>query len=624
MHYALSLVTFSRVVLHRALLPSIFLSMLVLKFDAAAEQTSLSTEEWLHTELGPPSLQSEAQFKEGSNALSLSVSGPRTTRRRDRLGFLYREITDVGGIVVRLDRLTAPTRKPIAGLMFRSGLDDDSPTTILGFLPSGRAELRHRNSQGGRARTSSKGHVGMGSWLRVYVKDGFVSCAVSWDRFNWTEVSRAPISDADHKLVGIVASGLGGKAVATAQFSNIEVLENALPGEWISRDVGNAALVSRILEASEDSQYVFHAAGKDIWGKEDHFLYHYRLVEGDFDLSSTVAKQERTHRWAKAGLMVRGSDASDSAHALIALTPASGAAFQHRPEEGFRTYHSGKKDIKAPYHIRLVREGKFITGLVSSDGFEWLEVGRAQVNLGENVLVGYAISSKKRRERCEVVFQNVLLVIKNELADYESWAEHFGLEGPLGLPSADPDRDFLPNELEHELRMDPLQGGASSQLVWLYERAHTLSPRHWLAIRRLLSTAHREIRLCQQAPFSSDGDPDVDAEQIADFLISRKAQQGGQAHALRGRLLRLYDSNSDGRLTLLETGSILRSLRYAQLLGGDEYSRNIARWATLIRHFDLDRDGVLFGAESQIANIFSVESSRLDVQNPETREVPLP
>ena len=63
------------------------------------------------------------------------------------------------------------------------------------------------------------------------------------------------------------------------------------------------------------------AAGTDIGSNADGFTFVYQTLDGDGEIIARLADLERTHPWAKAGLMFRDELAAQGLTVELTLTP---------------------------------------------------------------------------------------------------------------------------------------------------------------------------------------------------------------------------------------------------------------------------------------------------------------
>ncbi|MCA1663670.1 MAG: hypothetical protein LC659_05280, partial [Myxococcales bacterium] len=159
-----------------------------------------------------------------------------------------------------------------------------------------------------------------------------------------------------------------------------------LPPPWQSSDVGAVALAGSASAAGDT--FTVSGSGDDIWNNADGFRYVYQPLSGDGSIVARVVSAGDTHTWAKAGVMIRETLAAGSRHALMAITPGNGAAFQRRTTTDGISTHAPGPSVTAPYWVRLARSGATLTGSVSSDGSSWTVVGSDTIAMGTDVFIG--------------------------------------------------------------------------------------------------------------------------------------------------------------------------------------------------------------------------------------------
>jgi len=156
--------------------------------------------------------------------------------------------------------------------------------------------------------------------------------------------------------------------------------------------------------AEADGVVTMGASGADIWGSADQFRYAYKTLTGDGSMVARVDSIDNiVNNWAKAGVMIRQSTAAGAPHSMTVITgdfasPGSagnGASFQGRQVADTDSVNAdAASSIAPPYYVQVVREGNNISGFVSADGVEWLQLGEArEVVMEDPVLIGLAVTS---------------------------------------------------------------------------------------------------------------------------------------------------------------------------------------------------------------------------------------
>src|SRR6185369_11042088 len=80
--------------------------------------------------------------------------------------------------------------------------------------------------------------------------------------------------------------------------------------------------------------FTVNGAGSDIWNAGDQFNYVYQPVSGDQTVIARVVSENGIHPFAKAGVMIRESLATNAVEASVLLTPTNGVALEIRPTTG--------------------------------------------------------------------------------------------------------------------------------------------------------------------------------------------------------------------------------------------------------------------------------------------------
>jgi hypothetical protein len=172
--------------------------------------------------------------------------------------------------------------------------------------------------------------------------------------------------------------------------------------------IGNPAL-SGSASCSGDV-YTVSGSGVDIFHQSDQFEYDFIHANGDATLSADVLSVSNTEPWAKAGVMIRGSNAADSVFADVVVTPDRGVAFQWRATQGAPAQSFVQGGVHVPRFVKLTRTGNVFTAYTSMNGQTWSELGTPQsVGMSYYALAGLAVTSITRNSVCDATFADVSL-----------------------------------------------------------------------------------------------------------------------------------------------------------------------------------------------------------------------
>jgi hypothetical protein len=180
-----------------------------------------------------------------------------------------------------------------------------------------------------------------------------------------------------------------------AAFSTLACNSNCgfLPSHWSSQDIGNPGIPGSA--CFFNGVFTMNASGSDIWDISDQFHFAYSLLQGDGSVIIRVVEMDQGNPWNKCGIMIRGSLASGSKHAFIALTSGNGVAFQYRDKDYQVSNNYNITGINYPVWLRLVKQGSTYSGFYSVDSINWKPVGDpVDAGFGDMpVYIGIALTS---------------------------------------------------------------------------------------------------------------------------------------------------------------------------------------------------------------------------------------
>jgi len=174
---------------------------------------------------------------------------------------------------------------------------------------------------------------------------------------------------------------------------------------WLSQDIGAVGIAGSFNQ--NGSQFTIAGSGADIWSTADQFRYAYQNMSGDFDIVAKVVSEQQTHGFAKAGVMIRQSLATNSVNAAVLLTPTNGVALQIRPTTGAASVNvtGWVKGPVPPHWVRLARSGNTFTAFHSPDGSTWTQLGSTNVTMTPGVTAGMAVTSHNNAALNTAVFE---------------------------------------------------------------------------------------------------------------------------------------------------------------------------------------------------------------------------
>ena len=366
---------------------------------------------WSTQDVGTTGLPGSATYTNGT--FSVSGAGADIWGAADGFRFVYQTLNGDGTIVARVvsQQPTHPSAK--AGLMIRQSLSANAAHVILDATPSAWTEFMTRPTAGAQTNYLTGASGGAPEWLRLTRSGTTVTSAVSSNGTTWVTVGTATVPTGA-MYVGLIVSSLNTAQLNTSTFDNVTVTGGTtppppppptLPSPWTGADIGATGLAGDASYAN--GTFTVSGAGADIWGATDAFRYVYQPLAADGTIIARVATVQNTSAYAKAGLMIRQSLTSNSAHVILDARPNNaGIEFMTRPTSGGQTSYLGGSTLGLPVYLRLVRAGGTVTAAVSSNGTTWTTVGSAPLPTG-SAYVGLIVSSVNTSQLNTSTFDNV-------------------------------------------------------------------------------------------------------------------------------------------------------------------------------------------------------------------------
>jgi regulation of enolase protein 1 (concanavalin A-like superfamily) len=213
-----------------------------------------------------------------------------------------------------------------------------------------------------------------------------------------------------------VSSLYGAPSVSKDYFGNpvpedggydIGVDELSLPSGWTSQDVGSVARSGTGQFNRTTSTYTVVGSGSDIFGSVDSFHFASTTMTGDGSIVAKITSLTAAAAFAKAGVMIRNSDASNAAQVSLMLNENTSVQFLRRTSGGASTSDTKTNSSGAPLWLKLVRSGNTFSASTSTDGSNWHLVGTATVTLNQTVDVGLAVTAHDNGAMATADFTNV-------------------------------------------------------------------------------------------------------------------------------------------------------------------------------------------------------------------------
>lgn len=342
--------------------------------------------EWSDGDIGSPAMPGSAVYDPATNQYVLSGGGAGIGAAADQLNFASRSMTGDGSILARLDELVASDPLAQAGIMVRDSNAAGAAFASLTRTAGSNLMFQWRSATNAAASSVTIATALQPLWLKIVRQDDRFSARYSANGVLWTTIGAEqsiPMTGAT-ALAGLAAAAHNGSTLAESTFSGVSVLR----GGWNTRDVGSPALAGSITHdpARNTDTLVFG-------GTSDQLHFASRTLAGDGSVVTYVNSITSDAITAKAGVMIRASDAPDAAFAGLFVSPDGVVRFEARTAAGSPVLTSTVGAL-APVSFKLARTGNSFAAWVSTNGVTWSQVGPVRtIAMPQSVPAGIAASS---------------------------------------------------------------------------------------------------------------------------------------------------------------------------------------------------------------------------------------
>jgi hypothetical protein len=221
-------------------------------------------------------------------------------------------------------------------------------------------------------------------------------------------------------------------AAATSSIRKVTVTpgtnrNGGLPPTW---EIANVGYPSRSGSAAYASgTFTIKGAGNDIGGNADQFTFVYQTLDGDGEMVARIGGLEKSHAWAKAGVMIRDELTADAKKAVALVTAEKRLVFQRRIAAGASTIDTLAGAATTPCWLKLTRRGGVFAAYYATDGSTWKRIGSETVYMKRMAYVGLAVNDRSTRTSPTAAFSHV--TVKSRPTSPKNEPPVTGLTAPL-------------------------------------------------------------------------------------------------------------------------------------------------------------------------------------------------
>lgn len=359
------------------------------------------------------------------SSLSVQGGGGDIWATSDQFRMVWQTLASDGTLSVHLSALTPTNAWSKAGLMLRATNDPAAPYYAILATPSNGIVIQVRTTQGGTTSQSSLAGAAP-AWLELSRwTDTTASPPVTYytaytspDGTTWSAVagSTVALSLPASVLAGVAVTSHDTTTLATATFDSFALATTSTappgvcPAAWTCQDIGGATPGGT--QTVSGGTWSVQAGGGDISDPTDEFRFISQTLAANGTLAARVVNQSNTNAWAKAGIMLRGSNDPVAPYYAVLVTPTNGLVIQYRSAQGGVTSYPTSQAGAAPLYLQITRNGTTVSAATSPDGTTWTPVPNSSATIAGftgSVLAGMAATSHNTTQLGTVTYDSVSL-----------------------------------------------------------------------------------------------------------------------------------------------------------------------------------------------------------------------
>lgn len=160
----------------------------------------------------------------GGGTVTVAGSGNGIGGTKDEFHFAWRQLVGNGQVTARIASQPVASGSPMAGIMLRERLTDDSRYAFAFTAPGLGAGMKYRRYVGGTSAPDLPQMAGAGApyWLRLVRKSATITCFLSANGVTWSECGKVKIENLKQTVyVGLAVSSAEDGVLTSAAFDNV-------------------------------------------------------------------------------------------------------------------------------------------------------------------------------------------------------------------------------------------------------------------------------------------------------------------------------------------------------------------------------------------------------------------
>lgn len=375
-------------------------------------------EPWVNADVANPDAIGQACHDEVNDAFTVKGSGDNIGNSGDEFHFMYQSLTcGDATVIAKIKSIQSGLTDAKAGVMIRKNEAFDDKSQMVTTLIKGDnvpVFIQRSDLDGGTNNQQKTAITALPYYVRIVKSGNTYTGSISSDGITWDDFTQTTVNMGDDILIGLAVSSGSDGNLCEVDFEEVSVECCGPISPWLTEAVestdGEACL--------DNGVYTVSVKGDNIGNSGDKFRFMYQNVNNaNSSITAKVTSIQSSLSNAKVGVMIRKNEAFDDksqmASALIKSDDVP--VYITRATAGSFTVNEQKASITLPYYVRVTKTGNNYVGAISSDGITWSDFTQQTINMGDDVLLGLAVSSGSNSNLCEATFEDIAITSGSSL-----------------------------------------------------------------------------------------------------------------------------------------------------------------------------------------------------------------
>ena len=339
-------------------------------------------------------------YDAGTSTYQISASGLGYETYNDDLRFEYVEASGDVRLVARVHDFNPDGQWARGGIMIRSSLNSNARHASMLINGGSKFETLIRTADG-KALVSKSGPTatGMSGYLSIEKSGSSIKLAYSTNGTSWTTLSTTTIDFGTKFLIGLSIGShydgkLSGAVIEIVDTTNISFGAAGTPAAPTSAIIGSMTKEGDTVYDAGSGTYLISASGLGYETYNDELRYAYRAATGDFRFAVRVHDFNPDASWARAGIMVRSSLATNARHASMVMNGVKKFETLIRSKDGAALASKSGASFSSGGYLAAQKTGNTVTLSYSTNGASWTTLSTTTIDFGSSFLVGLTIGSQ--------------------------------------------------------------------------------------------------------------------------------------------------------------------------------------------------------------------------------------